>query len=94
MDDNKNDLFHRQSSEGLGWADQWDYKNTESNDSTKTNGSGGSKTEKMKQVGTKANAVASVGWEKTKVGASFAATKTKAGVGWIKQQVDKRRAPK
>lgn len=99
MGSNSIEPFSRQSSDGLGWVDQWDYK---FNDSTQMEQKEPvTKKEKMAEVSKKAKAAASTGYakakvgaSKAKVGASIAATKMSAGVGWIKQQVDKRRKPK
>lgn len=92
---NKNDIapFSRQSSEGFGWADQWDYKFNDASETDQKKGSS-TKKEKMVDASRKAKSAASTGFAKAKVGASVAATKMSAGVGWIKQQVDKRRTPK
>ncbi|CAM6114979.1 unnamed protein product [Calypogeia fissa] len=90
---NKNSIepFARSSSEGLGWADQWDYKFNdtayqEQQTAAGAGGGGGTKKEKMADMGRKAKSAASTGFAKAKVGASVAATKMSQGVGWMKQK--------
>lgn len=104
MANNSIEPFARQSSEGLGWADQWDYKFNDGNQVEKKEEPATTK-DKMAEVSRKAKSAATTGFakakvgakvgaSKAKVGASIAATKMSAGVGWIKQKVNERRTPK
>lgn len=85
--------YEKQESNGLGWADQWDYNFNE--DPKKPQGTQkGSSKEKMAEYNKKVKAAASVGMEKTKVAASVGAQKVASGTSasfrWIKEKVQKK----
>lgn len=86
------DAYDKKSDQqGLGWADQWDYKYNDkygNEDGNKATGAGGK--EKLAKV----KSAASAGVDKTKQAVSSGANKVKAGtasgIKWIKQKVQKK----
>ncbi|KAG6557306.1 hypothetical protein Mapa_001234 [Marchantia paleacea] len=85
--------------QGLGWADQWDYKFNDTNKGDLTVGTQKpTKKEKLAEVNKKMKAAASTGFQKAKVVAAVGAQKVKsgssAGVRWMKEQYEKRKASK
>ncbi|KAL2635040.1 hypothetical protein R1flu_006519 [Riccia fluitans] len=85
--------------EGLGWADQWDYKfNDDNKNQLAVSGQKPTKKEKMAEMSKKMKAAASTGFAKAKVAASAGAQKAKtgsaAGVRWVKEQYEKRKSSK
>ncbi len=87
--------FERQESNGLGWADQWDYKfndevaRKENREKQKEDNK-----QKMAEYNKKVKAVASSGMEKTKtvvtVGAQKVMSGTTTSFRWIKEKVQKK----
>jgi hypothetical protein len=85
------DAYDKNSDQqGLGWADQWDYKYNDKYGSEESQDSKPSNKEKM----AKARSAASAGMGKTKSavssGASKVASGTTSGFKWIKEKVQKK----
>lgn len=89
------DAYDKKSdTQGLGWADQWDYKYNDKYGSSEGAGSHqkaeGSGKEKLAKV----KAAASVGVDKTKSMVTAGAQKVKSGtsngIKWIKEKVQKK----
>ncbi|KAL3692703.1 hypothetical protein R1sor_006354 [Riccia sorocarpa] len=86
-------------SDGLGWADQWDYKlNDDKSNQLAVSGQKPTKKEKLAEMSKKMKVAASTGFAKAKVVASAGAQKAKtgsaAGVRWMKEQYEKRKSSK
>jgi len=87
--------FERQESNGLGWADQWDYKfndevaRKENREKQKEDNK-----QKLAEYNKKVKAVASNGMEKTKAAVTVGAQKVMSGTTtsfrWLKEKVQKK----
>lgn len=79
----------RSDSGGLSWADQWDYKNQDSN----SGNSGSNSKSKVTAYNQRMKAAASTGLGKAKSAAAVGAQKVKSGtltgVKWIKERMAK-----
>jgi hypothetical protein len=93
------DAYDKNSEQqGLGWADQWDYKYNDKygteDSTTKSSSSSSNNNNNKDQKLAKVKSAASVGMDKTKSavssGAHKVATGTSSGLKWFKDKVQKK----